>query len=294
MAAAVKASPPHSSASSASSASSPEPTTMAQQAQFPTPRRKGGRKPVYATQEERKMRNRAAQAAFRERRTEYIKHLEATIKHQEESLSSLQQSSRNAADEVLMLRYKNSLLERILLEKGINVAAELKAFAQYDDRSQPAAPQPIPRPMPSQGQQQQATLQQQQHMHRPMMAQPQQQQKRPSINPSPESLFIKTSPIIPPSSRNNSPSIAIPTPPDASAYQIPQSVVTTPTAPSEFQPAGIPMQNFYPSPYQAHMEELGKLPRSRNMTPNYSRAQKTTLKADSKISLQRQTGLAVK
>ncbi|RPA99670.1 hypothetical protein L873DRAFT_1806159 [Choiromyces venosus 120613-1] len=263
MAAAVKTSPPHSSASSASSASSPEPTTMAQQAQFPTPRRKGGRKPVYATQEERKMRNRAAQAAFRERRTEYIKHLEATIKHQEESLSSLQQSSRNAADEVLMLRYKNSLLERILLEKGINVAAELKAFAQYDDRPQPTAPQPIPRPMPSQGQplqQQQQSSLQQQHMHRPMMAQPQQQQKRPSINPSPDSLFIKTSPIMPPSSRNNSPSIAIPTPPDASAYQIPQSVVTTPTAPSEFHP-GIPMQNFYPSPYQAHMEELGKLPR---------------------------------
>jgi hypothetical protein len=207
------------------------------------------------------MRNRAAQAAFRERRTEYIKHLEATIKHQEESLSSLQQSSRNAADEVLMLRYKNSLLERILLEKGINVAAELKAFAQYDDRPQPAAPQPIPRPIPSQAQQQQATLQQQQHMHRPMMAQPQQQQKRPSVNPPPESLFIKTSPIMPPNSRNNSPSIAIPTPPDASAYQIPQSVVTTPTAPSEFQHPGIPMQNFYPSPYQAHMEELGKLPR---------------------------------
>jgi len=181
--------------------------------------------------------------------------LEATIKHQEESLSSLQQSSRNAADEVLMLRYKNSLLERILLEKGINVAAELKAFAQYDDRPQPAAPQSISRPIPSQ--QQQATLQQQ-HMHRPMIAQP---QKRPSINPSPESLFIKTSPIMPPSSRNNSPSIAIPTPPDASAYQIPQSVVTTPTAPSEFQHPGIPMQNFYPSPYQAHMEELGKLPR---------------------------------
>lgn len=58
MAAAVKTSPPH---SSASSASSPEATT-AEQAQFPTQKRKGGRKPVYATQEERKMRNRAAQA----------------------------------------------------------------------------------------------------------------------------------------------------------------------------------------------------------------------------------------
>ena len=68
--------------------------------------------------EERKQRNRQAQAAFRERRTEYIKQLENTIKHHEETLQTLQQSHRNAADECLMLRYKNSLLERILLEKG--------------------------------------------------------------------------------------------------------------------------------------------------------------------------------
>ena len=69
-------------------------------------------------QEERKQRNRQAQAAFRERRTEYIRQLETTIKRNEESLQSLQQSHRSAADECLMLRYKNSLLERILLEKG--------------------------------------------------------------------------------------------------------------------------------------------------------------------------------
>jgi type II secretory ATPase GspE/PulE/Tfp pilus assembly ATPase PilB-like protein len=78
-----------------------------------TPRRK-----IYATSEERKQRNRQAQAAFRERRTEYIKQLESTIKHHEETLQNLQNSHRNAADECLMLRYKNSLLERILLEKG--------------------------------------------------------------------------------------------------------------------------------------------------------------------------------
>jgi hypothetical protein len=73
---------------------------------------------IYATSEERKQRNRQAQAAFRERRTEYIKQLETTIKHHEETLQTLQQSHRSAADECLMLRYKNSLLERILLEKG--------------------------------------------------------------------------------------------------------------------------------------------------------------------------------
>lgn len=73
---------------------------------------------IYATSEERKQRNRQAQAAFRERRTEYIKQLETTIKHHEDTLQSLQQSHRSAADECLMLRYKNSLLERILVEKG--------------------------------------------------------------------------------------------------------------------------------------------------------------------------------
>ncbi|KAF2433238.1 hypothetical protein EJ08DRAFT_584354 [Tothia fuscella] len=89
-------------------------------------KRKGGRKPIYATSEERKQRNRQAQAAFRERRTEYIKQLESTIKLHEETLQNLQQSHRSAADECLMLRYKNSLLERILLEKDIDVQAELR------------------------------------------------------------------------------------------------------------------------------------------------------------------------
>lgn len=118
--------------------STPEQDGGAEPSQEPVQpqKRKGGRKPVclstthasmyidtdasqiYATSEERKQRNRQAQAAFRERRTEYIKQLEATIKQNEESLSTLQQSHRSAADECLMLRYKNSLLERILLEKG--------------------------------------------------------------------------------------------------------------------------------------------------------------------------------
>lgn len=86
---------------------------------------------IYATSEERKQRNRQAQAAFRERRTEYIKQLEATIKQNEETLSTLQQSHRTAADECLMLRYKNSLLERILLEKGLTnlVPDSLHVFA---------------------------------------------------------------------------------------------------------------------------------------------------------------------
>jgi hypothetical protein len=108
--------------------SSPEPEAGPSNPENPEqPKRKGGRKPIYATSEERKQRNRQAQAAFRERRTEYIKQLEDTIRVHETNLHSLQTAHRSAADECLMLRYKNSLLERILLEKGIDVQAELRA-----------------------------------------------------------------------------------------------------------------------------------------------------------------------
>ncbi|RAL59736.1 hypothetical protein DID88_000368 [Monilinia fructigena] len=41
--------------------------------------------------------------------------------------SNSKKQFETAADECLMLRYKNSLLERILLEKGIDVQAELRA-----------------------------------------------------------------------------------------------------------------------------------------------------------------------
>ncbi|KAK5173737.1 uncharacterized protein LTR77_002418 [Saxophila tyrrhenica] len=133
--------------------STPEQEDQLEQSQEPAQpvKRKGGRKPIYATSEERKQRNRQAQAAFRERRTEYIKQLEATIKQNEDTLSSLQQSHRSAADECLMLRYKNSLLERILLEKGINVQAELQMKTGSPTLSfqHPAAnmpPMPAPQP----------------------------------------------------------------------------------------------------------------------------------------------------
>ncbi|KAJ5773981.1 hypothetical protein N7457_008877 [Penicillium paradoxum] len=132
---------PDGSISSAVSTPDPEAEPLTQDA-AQTQKRKGGRKPIYATSEERKQRNRQAQAAFRERRTEYIRQLETTIKRNEESLQSLQQSHRTAADECLMLRYKNSLLERILLEKGIDVQAELRLKT-----GAPGAP-PKANPMP--------------------------------------------------------------------------------------------------------------------------------------------------
>jgi len=88
---------------------------------------KGVKKPVHSTAEERKQRNRQAQAAFRERRTEYMKELEELVGTQKADLQRSQAAHSQATDECLMLRYKNSLLERILLEKGIDVQAELYA-----------------------------------------------------------------------------------------------------------------------------------------------------------------------
>ncbi|QPC65395.1 hypothetical protein HYE67_007626 [Fusarium culmorum] len=114
------------------------------------PKRKGGRKPIYATSEERKQRNRQAQAAFRERRTEYIKQLEETIRVHESNLHNLQAAHRTAADECLMLRYKNSLLERILLEKGIDVQAELRAKTGSPNLGPTHMPQNIVQPPPIQ------------------------------------------------------------------------------------------------------------------------------------------------
>ncbi|OIW33007.1 hypothetical protein CONLIGDRAFT_160979 [Coniochaeta ligniaria NRRL 30616] len=114
------------------------------------PKRKGGRKPIYATSEERKQRNRQAQAAFRERRTEYIKQLEETIRVHEQNLHNLQTAHRHAADECLMLRYKNSLLERILLEKGIDVQAELRAKTGSPTLGPTHMPQNMVQPPPIQ------------------------------------------------------------------------------------------------------------------------------------------------
>ncbi|KAJ2968960.1 hypothetical protein NUW58_g10103 [Xylaria curta] len=105
---------------------------------------------IYATSEERKQRNRQAQAAFRERRTEYIKQLEDTIRVHESNLTNLQAAHRSAAEECLMLRYKNSLLERILLEKGIDVQAELQAKTGSPNLGPTHMPQNMVQPPPIQ------------------------------------------------------------------------------------------------------------------------------------------------
>ncbi|KIW21135.1 hypothetical protein PV08_01715 [Exophiala spinifera] len=80
-----------------------------------------------AVLEDRRQRNRQAQATFRLRRNEHLKQLEATIQQHQQTIRDLQESVRVASDDCLMLRYKNSILERVLLEKGIDVREEVYA-----------------------------------------------------------------------------------------------------------------------------------------------------------------------
>lgn len=284
------------------------------------PKRKGGRKPVrnilikgciarrltcyqiYATSEERKQRNRQAQAAFRERRTEYIKQLEETIRVHETNLHSLQTAHRSAADECLMLRYKNSLLERILLEKGryplyfvrviltlsgIDVQAELRA-----KESPSLGPSHMQQVMAQPPTVQRAIMNRHNQARRSNSnIAPKLEAGPPGhhsmVNPSPQ-----TRPT--PSSHHSSPSSASPafsqpgvmTPPGSEIQQQHQAqlhqrgqqqlkpqmaaVLPRPGANGSMMKApgnsgtgivGAPSGAYYPSPFQNHIEQLGKLSR---------------------------------
>lgn len=260
-------------------------------------KRKGGRKPIYATSEERKQRNRQAQAAFRERRTEYIKQLETTIKQHEEALQSLQQNHRAAADECLMLRYKNSLLERILLEKKIDVQAELKSKAEGATVVQlPTQPLGGPQPTPVQrallnrlGQVRRSTSGSSSRALRPHSSKSS-SVLSPRLQPSQHSQIVSavtTKSLIGIAKGGMiSPSVDMkaqqpqqpPPPPESQAYPQQQpSRLSIPTSRSSMQgttpstadtsrssemgsTAGT-QTSFYPSPFQAHIEQLGKLSR---------------------------------
>ncbi|KAG4437006.1 hypothetical protein IFR05_007510 [Cadophora sp. M221] len=95
---------------------------------------KGGRKVMFPSAEEKKQRNRDSQAAFRERRKEHISELENIVQEQKEKLQESKNAQASAKEEVLILKYKNSLLERILLEQGIDVNAELNNILVFPPR----------------------------------------------------------------------------------------------------------------------------------------------------------------
>jgi len=310
-----KAEDPSRDGSTSSIASSPEPDpeTFTQDHPQQQQKRKGGRKPIYATSEERKQRNRQAQAAFRERRTEYIKQLESTIKQHEEALQSLQQSHRSAADECLMLRYKNSLLERILLEKGIDVQAELQAKTQSPNLGPTRVPAPpVTVPQAQQQPMQRAIMNRQQQARRSGMGLPQKIEGHHGLsNISPNGLAPIRSPLsqATPTSHMSSPSTTATRSPNflpqgaiqspnigpvsqqqqqlrqrhRQFNQIPHAPPLRPTVmTSSSASSGIPSassggsgpgsgmaggsnagaSSFYPSPFQSHMDQFGKLTRS--------------------------------
>ncbi|KAF1971276.1 hypothetical protein BU23DRAFT_646864 [Bimuria novae-zelandiae CBS 107.79] len=263
--------------STPSTASSPEPEPAAYTQDNPQQqqKRKGGRKPkkmlltrrkIYATSEERKQRNRQAQAAFRERRTEYIKQLESTIKHHEETLQNLQQSHRSAADECLMLRYKNSLLERILLEKGIDVQAELQAKTGSPNLG------PTRQPTSTTASPNQPALQQ-----RAMMNNRQQQQNRRSLGGMPNKAEgVHGLPMIQPDGAvpNRSP-LSQPTP----GSHLPSPVASATRSPN-FMPQGISVSpNFGSIPPQQHPQ------RHPQLQPQPPRSQYTPMMGPQRPSL---------
>ncbi|KAF2139716.1 uncharacterized protein K452DRAFT_310617 [Aplosporella prunicola CBS 121167] len=330
MAAAVgKSEEPSRDGSASSIATTPEPEAesyTAQEHPQQQQKRKGGRKPnctvramsrppltkrrkIYATSEERKQRNRQAQAAFRERRTEYIKQLESTIKHHEETLQTLQQNHRSAADECLMLRYKNSLLERILLEKGIDVQAELRAKTGSPHLGPARVPPPgsAPQPPPMQ----RAIMNRHQQARRSYQGFPQKVEgvlgsplaqpdgavpnHSPHSQPTPASHisspsttatkspnFIPTiSPNIGPVSQSQQqPPLRPQPPPPRSQYnplpghrhslsaQYPSTGGMSGASASSAAGNGLTgtangggPSSYYPSPFQSHMDQLGKLSR---------------------------------
>lgn len=250
--------------STSSIASSPEPEAQGTYTQEnpQQQKRKGGRKPIYATSEERKQRNRQAQAAFRERRTEYIKQLETTIKHHEETLQNLQNSHRTAADECLMLRYKNSLLERILLEKGIDVQAELRAKTGSPNLG------PTRGPASANASPIQPPLQQRAILNR--------QQQRRSIGGPPKADAVHGLPMIQPDGivPNRSP-LSQPTP----GSHLPSPTASTTQSPN-FMPQGTSVSpNFGPMPphQQGHPPLRPQPPRSHYANTPIMGAQRPSL-----------------
>ncbi|RFU73566.1 meab [Trichoderma arundinaceum] len=228
---------------------------------------------IYATSEERKQRNRQAQAAFRERRTEYIKQLEETIRVHESNLHNLQAAHRTAAEECLMLRYKNSLLERILLEKGIDVQAELQAKTGSPNLAPTHMPQNLVQPPPLQ-----RTMMHRHHARKSSIAPKTEPGTAlpPPLQPHKSASSPKNRPT--PSSHANSPnatgSAFSPAASDTlsmrgsisglSRQQMTPISITTPSSRQPLMQAGSRATmgsgaSFYPTPsFQNHIEQLGK------------------------------------
>jgi len=179
-----------------------------------------------------------------------MKKLEATIKQNEETLSNLSNTARLAQETVLMLRYKNSLLERILLEKGIDVKSELEACGHPYDTAVSAPPACTMASDTIHGHT--APILGNGSLFKPQTSQAQD-----------NTLTFKMSPLLQSAalSHSSSPTVssAVPTPPDQTGVAfsprngMSASDFTSPPA------SGFVSLPPYPA-FRSHLEELGKLP----------------------------------
>lgn len=191
----------------------------------------------------------------------------------ESNLHNLQGAHRTAADECLMLRYKNSLLERILLEKGIDVQAELRAKTGSPNLGPTHVPPNMVQPPPIQ----RAIMNRHHQSRRSNSSIAPKSEPHSSLPPPLQPHSSATSPKNSrptPSSHSNSPTNAAFSPAPSDNTSVRGSVGARPPM-SQMQGAPRPqmMQNgsrpgpptsnggasFYPTPaFQNHIEQLGK------------------------------------
>ncbi|PBP23047.1 bZIP transcription factor (MeaB) [Diplocarpon rosae] len=81
------------------------------------------RKVMFPSAEDKKQRNRDSQATCRERRKEHISELEKVVQDQKDKLQELQKAHASAKEEILGLKYKKSLLDRILIEQSMSLTS---------------------------------------------------------------------------------------------------------------------------------------------------------------------------
>jgi hypothetical protein len=90
-------------------------TTNKDQIKSPSLKRKqGGRHRIFSN-EQRKDRNRLAQAAFRERRSQYTKELESAIEDLEKIITELQESNRATSHQLDEVKEENDNLRQLSL-----------------------------------------------------------------------------------------------------------------------------------------------------------------------------------
>ncbi|KAI9284090.1 hypothetical protein BC943DRAFT_326316 [Umbelopsis sp. AD052] len=117
----------------------------------PEPKRKQGGRHRLFSNEQRKDRNRLAQAAFRERRSQYTKTLECTIENLETIICELQDSNRATSQQLDDTKEESNKMRQLLLTvitENHNLRRKIKSMnttqkdqvVQYASRQLPCSP----------------------------------------------------------------------------------------------------------------------------------------------------------